>query len=116
LTGLQTPLERKLTQSLIDITIESWRFARLFARLIHKVDAGEQTRFFSQFRYYLKRLEESLALTDFKLVDIEGQLFDPGMAATALNIADFCPDDLLVVDQMLEPIIMGPWLVDSFFK
>jgi len=29
------------------------------------------------------------------------------MAATALNIADFGADDHLLVDQMLEPIIMG---------
>jgi len=30
------------------------------------------------------------------------------MAASALNIGDFGPDDLLLVDQMVEPIIMGP--------
>ena len=30
------------------------------------------------------------------------------MAASAINIGDFSPDDVLLVDQMLEPIIMGP--------
>jgi hypothetical protein len=30
------------------------------------------------------------------------------MAATPLNIADFGPDDTLVVEQMMEPILMGP--------
>ena len=30
------------------------------------------------------------------------------MAATALNAADFGPDDTLHVDQMMEPIVMGP--------
>ena len=30
----------------------------------------------------------------------------PGMAATPLNIEDFGPEDQLVVDKMLEPIIM----------
>jgi hypothetical protein len=29
------------------------------------------------------------------------------MAATALNIGDFGPYDILLVDQMVEPIIMG---------
>lgn len=29
------------------------------------------------------------------------------MAASALNIEDFAADDQLVVEQMLEPIIMG---------
>ena len=29
------------------------------------------------------------------------------MAASAINIGDFEPDDVLLVDQMVEPIIMG---------
>jgi hypothetical protein len=29
------------------------------------------------------------------------------LAATALNLEDFGADDVLIVDQMLEPIIMG---------
>jgi hypothetical protein len=43
-----------------------------------------------------------------KIVNLEGQLYDPGMAASPLNIADFGPDDKLMVDQMVEPLIMGP--------
>ena len=42
-----------------------------------------------------------------KIVNVEGQPFDPGMAASAINIGDFGPDDVLLVDQMVEPIIMG---------
>ena len=30
------------------------------------------------------------------------------MAASAINIGDFGPDDVLLVEQMVEPIIMGP--------
>lgn len=30
------------------------------------------------------------------------------MAVTPLNIEDFAPDDLLIIEQMIEPIIMGP--------
>ena len=52
-----------LFKSLIDISVESWRFSRLFARLISKLDAGEGARYTSQYRYYLKRLEESLENT-----------------------------------------------------
>jgi len=55
----------------------------------------------------LKRLEESLGATGLRIVNLEGQPYDPGMAATALNIADFGPEDRLLVDQMIEPIIMS---------
>jgi hypothetical protein len=95
-------------QSLIDIAVESWRFARLFARVITKLDAGDQGRYESQLRWYLKRLEENLQSSGLRVVNIEGQPFDPGIAATALNAADFGPEDTLCIDQMLEPIIMSP--------
>jgi hypothetical protein len=97
----------ELERSLIDLVIESWRFAKLFVRMINKLDTGEGSRYKNQFRYYIKRLEEILAQSSLRLVNVEGQPYDPGMAATALNLAEFGPDDPLVVDQMVEPIIMG---------
>jgi hypothetical protein len=97
----------QLEKSLIDIAVEGWRFAKLFSRLLSKMDAGEGARFINQYRYYLKRLEENLEQAGLHLVNVEGHPYDPGIAATALNIGDFGPDDHLLVDQMVEPIIMG---------
>ncbi len=98
----------QLERSLIDVAVESWRFSRLFARLVNKLDAGDGGRYVNQLRYFQKKVEESLDANGLKLVNVEGQPFDPGMAASALNIGDFGPDDQLLVDQMVEPIIMGP--------
>jgi hypothetical protein len=98
----------QLQRALIDIAVESWRFSRLFVSVVNKLDAGEAGRYVNQLRYFQKRAEESLAATGLKLVNVEGEPFDPGMAASALNISDFGPDDALLVDQMVEPIIMGP--------
>ncbi len=97
-----------LTHSLLEIAVESWRFTRVFERLLSKLDAGEQGRYLSQYRWFQRRLEESLLKAELRLVNVEGQSFDPGMAAAALNINEFGPQDTLVVEQMLEPIIMGP--------
>jgi hypothetical protein len=102
------PSQAAATQGLIDLSIESWRFSRVFARLLSKLDAGEGSRFASQYRFYTKRIEESLASIGLRIVNLEGQPHDPGLAATALNIGDFDPEDRLIVDQMLEPTIMGP--------
>ena len=96
-----------LEASLVDMAIESWRFARLFSRTLNKLDAGEAPRYASQLRYFVKRIEESLQVARCELVNLEGQPYDPGIAATALNIGDFGPDDKLIVEQMLEPIVMG---------
>lgn len=96
-----------LTKSMLDIVVESWRFGRLFDRLLTKLDAGEQGRYRGQFRWFQRKLEESLNLAGMRVVNVEGHPFDPGMAATPLNIDEFDAQDVLVVDQMLEPIIMG---------
>ena len=97
----------QMEKSLIEIAIESWRFSRLFVRLLAKLDAGESARYLNQYRYYLKKLDESLETSGMRIVNVEGQLYDPGVAASALNIGDFGPDDHLYVDQMIEPILMG---------
>lgn len=106
-TTEQDNINDKLERSLIDIAYECWRFSRLFSRVVNKLDAGESGRYISQLRYFQKKVEESLDASGLKLVNVEGQPFDPGMAASALNIGDFGPDDQLLVDQMVEPIIMG---------
>ena len=97
----------QLEKALIEIAVESWRFAKLFSRLLGKVDAGDGARFVNQYRYFLKRLEDNLEQAGLRLVNVEGHPYDPGVAATAVNIGDFGPDDHLLVDQMIEPILMG---------
>ena len=107
MTTEQSTKHEQLERSLIDMAVESWRFARLFGRLVSKLDAGEGSRYVNQLRYFQKKLEDSLEASGMKIVNVEGQPFDPGMAASAINIGDFGPDDVLLVDQMVEPIIMG---------
>jgi hypothetical protein len=94
-------------QALINVAVESWRFARLFGRVLTKLDAGEAPRYTNQMRYFLKSLEENLEAAEMKLVNLEGHPYDAGVAASALNIGDFGPDDRLIIEQMMEPIIMG---------
>lgn len=97
----------RLEQSLIEVAVESWRFSRLFGKVVNKLDAGEAGRYLSQLRYFQKKVEDNLGSSGLRLVNVEGHPYDPGMAASALNLGDFGPDDVLLVDQMVEPIIMG---------
>lgn len=97
-----------LRQPFIDLAIESWRFSKLFSRVLHKLEPSEAVRYSNQQRYFLKRLDDSLAIAGLKIVSLEGQPYDLGMAASPLNIEDFGPDEQLIVDQMVEPVLMGP--------
>lgn len=94
--------------ALIDISVEGWRFTRVFDRLLDKLDAGEATRYANQARYFYKKIDDRLSAFGIRIVSLEGQPYDPGMAVSALNIADFSVDDFLVIERMLEPIVMGP--------
>jgi hypothetical protein len=96
-----------LKETVINMAVESWRFGRVFDRLLTKLDAGEHKRYQNQFRWFLKKVEESLAQSGLRIVNVEGHPFDPGMAATPINIEEFDENDSLMVDQMLEPIIMS---------
>jgi hypothetical protein len=104
---MKSPRPENAQQSLIDLSIESWRFAKLFGRLLDKLDAGDGLRYTNQLRYFLKRIDETLDTSGLKFVDLEGEPYDHGVAVSALNVADFDPDDYLVVAQMLEPIVMN---------
>lgn len=95
------------TAALIELAVDSWKFARLFTRVISKLDAGEQARYANQMRFFQKRIDSAIEVVGARIVTIEGQPFEPGMAATPLNLEDFEDGDILFVDQMLEPIVMG---------
>ena len=97
-----------LTRALLTLAVESWRFGRAGERVLMKLDESEQWRHQRQLRWFQKKIEESLSEVGMRIVSIEGHAFDPGMAATPMNLEEFEPDDALVVDQMLEPIVMGP--------
>lgn len=95
-----------LERVLIEVAVETWRLSHLFARVVQRLDAGEQSRYANQIRYCDKKLHEHLESAGLRLVSIEGQSYDPGAAASALNLSDFAPDEELLVDQMVEPIVL----------
>lgn len=106
-TGTQVAETQAMRESVLTMAVEAWRFGRVFDRLLGRLDAGEIKRYRNQFNWFMRKVDESLTQAGLRIVNVEGQSFDPGMAATPLNIEEFDASDTLVVDQMLEPIIMG---------
>ena len=80
---------------MIDLAVDGWRIARLFTRVLSKLDAGEGSRHANQIRYFIKRVEEALETVKMRLVNLEGQPYDTGPPATAINIGDFAAEDRL---------------------
>jgi hypothetical protein len=94
-------------KALIEIAAEGWRFARAYSRVIAKLEADEIPRYANQARYFQKKIDDNLQALGLKIVNLEGHRYDIGMAVSAVNMEDFEPDDVLLIDQMIEPIIMG---------
>lgn len=96
-----------LERTLIEVAVEGWRFARVFTRLLEKLDAGDATRHANQVRYFQKKLEDHLETVGLRFASLEGQAYDVGTAASPLNLDDFSPEEQLLVDYMVEPIVLG---------
>ena len=92
---------------LIDLAVDAWKLARLFERVVARLDPGEQGRYLNQLRFLHRRIDGAVEVAGARLVSIEGQRFAAGLAATPLNLEEFPQDAELVVAQMLEPIVMG---------
>lgn len=96
----------QLEQAIVDMAVEAWRFRRVFNKAMSKLDAGESTRYLSQFNWFVRKVQEALEKANMRIVNIEGQEYDPGQAVVPMNIDDFEEEDILYVDQLIEPIIM----------
>lgn len=115
LFGTQGALERgldmndeygKLRDSLVSIASELFRFKRVFSKAISKLEIDEQNKYNSQFAWFSKKVTKALEESNLRVISVDGQTYDPGMAVTALNLDDFEPEDTLYVVQTMEPIVM----------
>lgn len=96
-----------MLDAMVNMAIESWRFSKVFEHALVKNDLNQQTRYKSQLRWFVKKIEDSLEQAGLRIVNIEGANFDSGMPVTPLNLNDFEESDQLIVEQMIEPIIMS---------
>jgi hypothetical protein len=96
----------KLQESLISIASELFRFQGVFEKAISKLEIDEQNKYISQYKWFSKKVYKALDEANLRLLSVDGQLYDPGMAITPLNLDDFDADDQLYILQTIEPIIM----------
>ena len=106
-TESECSLPESAVESLINVSVEGWRFARVYTRAVSKLDASHQSKYLSPLNYFLKQIEDNLKLFGVSLVAFEGQPFDPGLPIKAINLSDFANNDHLLIDVMLEPVVMG---------
>lgn len=95
-----------MEENVIKIATDYWRLLALSAKIANNLEHTEKVKYSNQLRYFLKSIQNNLMECKLEIVNLEGQNFDTGMAATAINMDEFSPNDELIVEQMLEPLIM----------
>jgi len=87
----QSETNEQMEQSLIDLAVESWRFSRLFGKVVSKLDAGESGRYINQLRYFQKKVEENLDSNGLKLVKRRGAALRRGDGGIRLELGRLRP-------------------------
>ena len=99
-------MEQNLLESVEEIALEAWRFERVFQRMLSRMDPLEAKRYASQYQWFRQKVDAAVEKAGLHMVNLEGQPFDAGMAATPLNLDEFDSDEWLVVRQTIEPVVM----------
>jgi flavin reductase (DIM6/NTAB) family NADH-FMN oxidoreductase RutF len=97
-----------LLSTVVSISAESWRLLRTVERFALSLDGDQQRRIVSRIAFFEQRVRDELASVGLKLVDFTGQPYGPELAASAINADEFAAQDRCVVEQTLEPAVMGP--------
>jgi len=92
---------------LVSLAVEAWRLSRHFSRALQDLDAGLADRHMNRVRFFERSLTNLLGKAGIQLANLEGQPFESGAAVTALNLEDYPDSDSLVIDQMIEPVVLG---------
>ncbi|MDR2443897.1 MAG: hypothetical protein LBE31_10315 [Deltaproteobacteria bacterium] len=98
--------DEEMLKNLVDFAVEFWRFNRMFANILDTLDVGSQKKYINKYYWFWKKFEHLLATADISLINVEKEPYDPGMAATPINLDEFEPGEPLVVEKMIEPVIM----------
>lgn len=100
--------EGAMVRAVVALACESWRVMSTLDRLGANLDANQQRRLASRLAFHRRNVDAALADVGLRLVDVTGADFSPQLPATAVNADSFGPDDRLVVEQVIEPTVVGP--------
>ena len=96
----------ELTDTIINIAIEAWRFRQVFESAMNKLDPTESRKYLSKYNWFQRKVNDALTTAGLRCIDLEGQEYTEGLPVFPINIDDFDSEDWLYIEKMLEPIIM----------
>lgn len=90
-----------------DFLIEDFRFTRSYLSIMNKLFNEERNRYEFAYNFHKNKVEELANKYNLKIVIYKhGDLYDDGYPIVPLNSDEFEKDDVLYIEQMIEPIIL----------
>lgn len=103
---LPTKKEDELN-AVADFLIEDYRFTRSYLSILDKLFIEERKRYESAYNFHGTKVEELAKKFNLRMVAYKnGELYDDGYPIVPLNADEFEKDDILYIEQMIEPIIL----------
>src|SRR6478609_5445314 len=88
----------RLLECVVQLATDGWRFSRQYLSVLQRDGSEDLQRRLAPLRYYRRQLTNTLSDLGFEVVDLENHPYNAGHAVSALNLGDFGPSDLLVID------------------
>lgn len=90
-----------------EFLIEDFRFTHSYLSIMDKLFIEERKSYESAYNFHSKKVEELANKYNLKMVIYKhGDLYDDGYPIVPLNSDEFEKDDVLYIEQMIEPIIL----------
>lgn len=93
-------------KTISEVLIEDFRFTRSFRSAVDKLFAEEKKKYESAYNFHRIKMEEFAKIFNLRMIFFDGKEYDDGMPVTPLNIGEFGKDDILIVQQTIEPTIL----------
>ncbi len=93
--------------AIAEFLVEDYRFSRSYRAVVGKLFEEEKKRYESAYIFHSTKRDEfarkfNLRISEYKY----GDKYDEGYPITPLNADEFEKDDLLIIEQMIEPTIL----------
>ena len=98
--------EANSEMGLVALAIEFWRLAKIHERAIAEQPINRQPKGIAQLRYALGRLKNILEDEGIRLIEYDGQEFEPNLPVTVVNGDEVAGSSRLIIERTLEPTLI----------
>ncbi len=89
------------------LCVENWKLANALRKAIYILPSADGRRLNGQLNFSTRQLSMLVGRLGFKLIEFDGEVFHPGLAASADNADEYDDGEGLVVAKTLEPTVMA---------